>query len=94
MPRAWVYIVASRRNGTLYTGVTTELSVRVRQHQQDLIPGFTADYHCHTLVYYESFDDIRLAIHREKQLKKWHRRWKIRLIETINPDWRDLSQDI
>ncbi len=94
MPRSWVYIMASHRNGTLYTGVTTDLPGRVYQHKDGTLAGFTAEFHCHLLVYYEGFDDIRLAIQREKILKKWHRSWKIRLIEKVNPEWRDLSSEI
>jgi len=90
----WVYILASRRNGTFYVGVTRDLRARVWQHKQGGTDGFTRRYGVHELVYYEGFGDIGLALKREKQLKKWNRRWKIRLIEDVNPDWADLYNDI
>ena len=94
MPRAgYVYILASRRNGTLYTGVTSDLSQRVWDHKQDVHEGFTRRYQVHRLVYFEEHPDIRDAILREKQIKKWKRAWKIRLIEEMNPEWRDLFDD-
>jgi putative endonuclease len=86
-----VYILASRKHGTLYIGVTNDLVRRVYQHKEGLIAGFTKRYGVKKLVYYEVFDDPTLAIAREKQLKKWHRDWKIRTIEHDNPDWDDLS---
>ena len=88
-----VYILASRRNGTLYTGVTTNLTKRVWEHKKDIIEGFTKKYGVHLLVYYEFHDDIMSAITREKQIKKWNRAWKLELIERKNPDWRDLWQE-
>ena len=90
---SWVYITASGKNGTLYIGVTSDLQRRVNEHKAGEIPGFTQRYHVHTLVYYEEFSDMYSAIKREKQLKKWKREWKIRLIEKGNPEWRDLSDD-
>ena len=92
--QAFVYMLASQRNGTLYTGVTSDLIARVEQHKQGLIPGFTNKYHVHRLVYYEKHADIREAIAAEKKLKRWKRSWKIRLTEKINPQWRDLYDDI
>jgi putative endonuclease len=89
-----VYILASQRNGTLYTGVTGDLVTRVWQHKNDLIEGFSKTYRVHRLVYYEVCDDMRSAIAREKQLKKWNRIWKLRLIEEKNPQWRDLWKEI
>jgi putative endonuclease len=89
-----VYILASQKNGTLYTGVTNNLVRRVYEHKFDLFPGFTKKYHVHTLVYYESTTDVRSAIAREKQLKKWRRAWKIALIEKDNPEWKDLYPEI
>ena len=86
-----VYILASQKNGTLYVGVTSNLIQRVWQHKNDIIDGFTKRYKVHTLVYYELYQDIRLAIDREKQLKKWKRIYKIRLIEESNPHWEDLK---
>ena len=89
-----VYILASRRNGTLYIGVTSDLVQRVWQHKNDLVEGFTKKYSVHMLVYYEWHEDMESAILREKRLKKWNRSWKLRLIEEINPDWQDLSTEI
>ena len=90
----FVYILASRRNGTLYIGVTNNLLKRVDQHRRNLMEGFTNNYGVHRLVYYEQFRDIRLAIGREKQLKKWNRRWKLDLIEKDNPQWHDLFDEL
>ncbi len=89
-----VYILASRRNGTLYIGVTSDLVQRIWQHRQDMAPGFTQKYQVHILVYFEHFQTMDEAILREKQLKKWNRAWKLRLIETKNPNWLDLWLDI
>jgi len=85
-----VYILASKPNGVLYVGVTSEPWDRVSQHKQGLIEGFTKKYRVTTLVYLEFYDDMEQAIRREKQLKKWNRAWKVRLIEQINPEWQDL----
>jgi putative endonuclease len=85
-----VYILASKRNGTLYIGVTSDLIKRVWQHKEDLAEGFTKRYGVHTLVYYELHGDMMSAIQREKQMKKWNRAWKIELIEKDNPQWLDL----
>ena len=90
----FVYIMASERNGTIYTGVTNNLVRRVFEHKQGLLPGFTKDYDVKTLVYYESYDDVRIAIQREKNLKHWKRDWKIALIEGQNPEWHDLSDSL
>lgn len=87
-----VYILASRRNGTLYIGVTSDLPKRVWVHKQDVGEGFTKKYGVHRLVYFEEHDDIRDAIIREKRLKKWDRQWKLRLIEETTPGWRDLYE--
>jgi len=92
--RGFVYILASRRNGTLYTGVTSDLVRRVWQHKNDEIDGFTKRYGVHRLVYVEAHDDIRDAIQREKRIKKWNRRWKLELIEKANPSWRDLYDEL
>jgi putative endonuclease len=86
----YVYLMASRRNGTLYLGVTNDLVRRVYQHKTKAIPGFTSRYGVDRLVWFESYDDPTTAITREKELKKWRRAWKIRLIEESNPNWRDL----
>jgi putative endonuclease len=87
----WVYIMASA-SGTLYVGMTNDLGVRVRQHKAEDIEGFSKRYHCHRLVYYESYDWVHRAIGREKQLKGWRRSKKIALIESKNPRWKDLSE--
>jgi len=89
-----VYILASKKNGTLYIGVTSNLIKRVYEHKNNLINGFTKKYNVHNLVYYETTEDINSAIRREKQLKKWKRKWRIELIEKINPKWRDLYFDL
>ncbi len=86
----FVYIMASRRNGTLYIGVTSNLVQRVWNHKQGLVEGFTSKYCVKMLVYFEPHETAESAITREKQLKKWERAWKIRLIEESNPEWRDL----
>ena len=85
-----VYLLASQRNGTLYVGVTSDLVRRVWEHKNDLADGFTKEYGVHTLVYVESHGAMIDAIVREKQLKKWNRAWKLRLIEQLNPNWDDL----
>jgi len=90
MKRPCVYILASGRNGTLYVGVTSDLAGRISIHIQDLLPGFTSKYRVHRLVYYEMHETMEAAIGREKQLKKWNRLWKLRLIEAANPEWIDL----
>ncbi len=86
-----VYILASGRNGTLYVGVTSNLAERVGQHREGAIAGFTATYGVHQLVWCEQHADMTAAIAREKQLKKWNRAWKLRLIEAQNPQWADLT---
>jgi putative endonuclease len=86
----WVYILASRIGGTLYTGITNDLVRRVFEHRMGQVPGFTKQYNVHRLVYFEQFGDIENAIRREKRLKKWNRAWKIQLIEQRNPNWDDL----
>ena len=88
-----VYILASKRNGTLYTGVTSELPQRVSQHKQGLIEGFTKKYGVHRLVYYEMHATMDAAIRREKRIKEWRRLWKIRLIESMNPEWVELFDE-
>ena len=85
MKKYFVYILASKRNGTLYIGVTNDLIRRVYEHKNNLIGGFTNKYNVHRLVYYEQFDNIEYAIQREKRLKKWNRTWKLKLIEKENP---------
>jgi len=94
MKNYFVYILASQRNGTLYIGVTNDLEKRIYQHKNDTIEGFTKKYKVHMLVYYEQTNDIQSAITREKQMKKWNRKWKIRIIEKFNPYWKDLYSDL
>ncbi len=85
-----VYILASKRNGTLYIGVTSDLYARIPQHQNHAIEGFTKKYNVINLVYYELYTEMTDAIRREKQLKEWKRIWKTELIEKMNPEWKDL----
>ena len=94
MTTYYLYIMASNKNGTLYIGVTNDLIRRVWQHKNDVHEGFTKKYGVHRLVWYEATYDIRGAIQREKQMKKWRRQWKINLIEEENPDWNDLYDDL
>jgi putative endonuclease len=89
-----VYILANRRNGTLYVGVTSDLVARTWQHREHVVAGFTKKYDVGRLVWYEMHGDMVEAITREKRLKKWHRAWKIRLIEERNPTWSDLWPEI
>ncbi|AJA09292.1 putative endonuclease [Sphingopyxis fribergensis] len=88
-----VYLLASRRNGTLYLGVTSNLTQRIHQHREGLIPGFTREYGVKLLVWFEQHATMDTAIQREKRIKKWNRAWKLELIESANPDWRDLAED-
>ncbi|MDD5416041.1 MAG: GIY-YIG nuclease family protein [Candidatus Daviesbacteria bacterium] len=90
----YVYILTTGRNGTLYVGVTDNLVTRVYQHKNNLIKGFTQKYNIHNLVYFEQHQDINEAILREKQIKKWKRFWKIKLINKMNPKWKDLFNSI
>jgi putative endonuclease len=87
-----VYMLASRRNGTLYTGVTSDIVGRVWEHKNDVLEGFTKTYSVHILLWYEVREDINAAIAREKQIKGWNRAWKIRLIEKENSGWNDLYE--
>jgi len=86
----YVYILASRKDGVLYTGVTNNLLRRVFEHRHNISKGFSRKYNVHKLVYFEQTEDINAAIQREKQIKKWNREWKIKLIEENNPTWKDL----
>ncbi|MDX2143468.1 MAG: GIY-YIG nuclease family protein [Rhodospirillaceae bacterium] len=90
----YTYILASKKNGTLYVGVTNDLVRRIYEHKTDAVPGFTKRYNIKLLVYFEAFDDIERAIAREKRLKEWPRIWKLRLIERDNPLWRDRYEEI
>ncbi len=89
----YVYIMTNKPGGTLYVGVTNDVVRRVEQHKGNTVDGFTKKYGLHQFVYYEVHDNPYDAIQREKQLKRWNRAWKIRLIKTENPTWRDLSED-
>jgi putative endonuclease len=89
--RGYVYIMASKRNGTLYIGVTSDLPGRVWQHKEGIFDSFTKRYGCKTLVWYAVFDRVEDAFRREKQMKEWRRAWKLRAIEEMNPGWEDLS---
>jgi putative endonuclease len=90
----FVYILASQRNGTLYIGVTNNLPRRVAEHRAKLVPGFTKQYGVSRLVYFEAYDSILEARAREHAMKRWRRAWKIELIEKLNPDWRDLADQL
>ena len=89
-----VYILASRRHGTIYVGVTSDLVKRIWEHKNNVVEGFTKKYDVHALVYFEMHADMAQAIQREKRIKKWNRAWKIELIEQENPDWHDLWPQI
>jgi putative endonuclease len=89
-----VYILASKRNGTLYVGVTSNLVKRIWEHKNDLVEGFTKRYGIHNLVWYEVHETMESAIQREKRVKEWKRAWKLELIESFNPEWQDLYQGI
>jgi putative endonuclease len=90
----WVYILASAKNGTLYVGSTDDLARRVWEHKQGVVPGFTRKYGVKILVWFEAHETRESALSRERQIKKWNRAWKLRLIERANPAWRDLAIDI
>lgn len=94
MKQYYVYMLSNRKEGVLYIGVTSDLVKRVSQHRQEMVDGFSKKYNCKILVYYETVPDIKSAITREKQLKKWKRAWKIRIIEESNPKWNDLYKHI
>ena len=94
MKQPAVYILASKKNGTLYIGVTSNLIKRVWQHKNNVVDGFSKLYQTHMLVYFEIFPNMESANTREKRLKKWERAWKIRIIEEKNPDWTDLYEQI
>ena len=94
MKQFYVYILASEQNGTLYVGVTSNLIKRVYEHKNNLVKGFTSKYSVHILVYYEETNNAIDAITREKQIKRWKREWKLKLIEENNPMWKDLYEDL
>jgi putative endonuclease len=89
-----VYLLASKRNGTLYAGVTSDLVKRIWEHKSDLVEGFTRKHRIHTLVWYEAHETMESAIRREKVIKKWNRHWKLKMIEAENPHWRDLYDEL
>ncbi len=89
-----VYLLASRRKGALYVGVTSNLLARMHQHRNGLLPGFTGEYGVKRLAWFEQHATMETAIQREKRLKRWNRTWKFELIESTNPDWRDLAEDL
>ena len=89
----YVYIMANKRNGTIYVGVTNSLSRRVYEHREGFVEGFTKRYGLKMLVYYEVFDSVTTAIQRETNIKHWLRRWKLELIEKLNPQWKDLAEE-
>lgn len=90
----YIYILANKRNGTLYIGVTSDLIKRIWEHKNKVIDGFSKKYGIDTLVYYEQHNSAESAINREKRLKDWNRKWKLKLIEKHNPEWKDLYTDI
>ncbi|MEM8695906.1 MAG: GIY-YIG nuclease family protein [Pseudomonadota bacterium] len=92
--QGYVYLMASRPNGTLYLGVTSNLLQRAYQHRSGLIEGFSKKHDCKELVWFEAFDDLQIARERERQMKKWKRNWKLRVIEEQNPGWSDLSETL
>jgi len=94
MKGGYVYIMSNKRDGTLYIGVTGNLSRRIWEHRESIIAGFTRRYGLKRLVYYESYEDIRNALQREKNLKHWPREWKLALIQQMNPDWEDLYEHL
>ncbi|NCO98463.1 MAG: endonuclease [Candidatus Moranbacteria bacterium CG_4_9_14_3_um_filter_40_7] len=94
MKSYFVYIMASQKNGTLYIGITSNLIKRAWEHKNNLVEGFTKKYKVHRLVYFEQTENVQSALIREKQLKKWRRKWKIELIEKNNPNWNDLYNNL
>ena len=94
MNQFYVYILCSKRNGTLYTGVTSNLKKRIYEHKNNLVEGFTKKYNVHLLVWYEVHESAESAITREKQIKEWKRAWKLALIEKDNPEWNDIYEGI
>jgi len=89
----YIYLLASKKNGTLYVGITNNLRRRIFEHKNKLIDGFTKKHGVDQLVYFEQHSDVRAALAREKSLKKWKRTWKLELVEKINPEWKDLSKE-
>ena len=94
MKAGYVYMLASKRNGTLYIGVTSDLQQRVWQHREGIIEGYSKRYGCKTLAWYSQFDDLQEARSKELQMKEWNRLWKLRVIEEMNPEWDDLFESL
>lgn len=94
MRQSYVYIITNRRNGTLYTGVTSDILKRIWEHKQGIVDGFSQKHSLKLLVWYEVHSEIEEAIKREKQIKKWNRKWKLRMIEEVNPFWKDLYNEL
>lgn len=94
MKKGFVYIMSNKQDGVLYIGVTSDIVKRVYEHKNSFVDGFTKQYNLKNLVYYEVYDDIEEAIKREKQLKNWHREWKMELVNKQNPNWKDLYESI
>ncbi|MDP3880302.1 MAG: GIY-YIG nuclease family protein [Dehalococcoidales bacterium] len=94
MSSYYIYILASKRNGTLYVGSTSDLVRRIYEHNNNYVEGFTKKYGIHNLVYFEECDDRDAAVLRERQIKEWKRRWKLEMIEKVNPEWNDLYEQI
>ncbi len=94
MKTYYVYMIASKRNGTLYTGITSDLVKRVYEHKEGVVEGFTKRYGIKMLVWYETTEDVQSAIKREKNIQAWKRQWKLELIEKMNPEWKDLWEEI
>ena len=94
MKEFYVYILDTKRNGTLYIGITNDLKRRTFEHKNNLVEGFTKEYSVHNLVYFETYSEVTQAILREKRLKKWKREWELKLIEKKNPNWQDLYETI
>ncbi len=91
---AYIYILANKKNGTIYTGVTNDIVRRVFEHRQGFVDGFSKKYDLKSLVYFDSFESIYDAITMEKRIKRWRREWKLALIEKLNPDWQDLYEQL
>ena len=94
MKQSYVYILFNKKNGTLYTGVTSDLVKRIWEHKNKVVEGYTKKYNVDKLVYYELTEDVEAALNREKQLKHWHRQWKINLIKEKNPEFKDLYEQL
>lgn len=94
MRPGFVYLLTNKRGGVLHLGVTSDLVTRIEQHRSRAVPGFSKKYNCHLLVWFEAFEDIQDARVVEWRMKKWNRSWKVRRIEELNPEWRDLTPEL